>query len=104
MVGFYEGMYFLMAQLLSDEKHRCICSIVGTKGTAKTELAKFISTNKAVLSHFDCVISTAELLKNEIAKAAKIIMGGQHKSYSEPWLHLIVVDDLQTQLPMSGIP
>ena len=54
MVGCYEDLEFLMAQLLSDEKHWCIYSIVGTKGTDKTELTKFIYRNNIVLSNFDC--------------------------------------------------
>ncbi|QCE07786.1 disease resistance protein RPM1 [Vigna unguiculata] len=110
MVGFDEDVEILMAQLLSDEKHRCICSIVGTKGTGKTELASFIYRSEAVLSHFDCVIwvtpsSTVEPLKNQIAKkAAEIIMGGEHDMWTTQVVlttlatkkYLIVVDGFQT--------
>ncbi|KAK7356548.1 hypothetical protein VNO80_15822 [Phaseolus coccineus] len=108
MVGVDEEVGFLMAQLLSGEKHRCITSIVGSKGTGKTKLARFIYKSKAVVCHFDCVIwvtpsSTVEGLKNKIAKrAAKIIMGGEDDT-TEVVLttlankkHLIVVDGVQT--------
>jgi len=110
IVGFDEDVEILMAQLLSDEKHRYITSIVGTKGTGKTELAKFIYRSKAVVCHFDCVIwvtpsSTAQQLKIKIAKkAAKIIMEGEDDRRTTKVVlttlatkkHLIIVDGVRT--------
>ncbi|WVY96599.1 hypothetical protein V8G54_028750 [Vigna mungo] len=109
MVGFDEDVEILMAQLLSGEKQLCICSIVGTKGTGKTELARFIYRSEVVLSYFECVIwvtpsSTVERLKYKIAKKAAKTMGYDHDNWPRRSVlgmlslrrYLIVVDGIQT--------
>ncbi|XP_058770170.1 disease resistance protein RPP13-like [Vicia villosa] len=83
VVGFDDDAQVMMDQLLSDEKRRCITWIVGIGGAGKTELAKMIFQDSAVVSHFECRVwvsltskSNQEELFEEINKeAAKQIQG-----------------------------
>lgn len=52
VVGFHDDRQALMAELLSDEKRRCITWIVGIEGTGKTTLAKLIFEDNTVVAHF----------------------------------------------------
>ncbi|CAL5209033.1 unnamed protein product [Lathyrus oleraceus] len=52
VVGFDDDAQVLMAELLSDEKRRCITWIVGIGGIGKTTLAKLIFEDKTVVAHF----------------------------------------------------
>jgi len=52
VVGFHDDTQVLMAELLSDEKRRCITWIVGIGGTGKTTLAKLIFEDNTVIAHF----------------------------------------------------
>jgi len=113
IVGFDEDARAVMVQLLSNEKGRCITSIVGIKGTGKTTLAKLIFRNQSVVDNFDCRIwvsvsssyYTVKELREEIAKkAAKLIMGDQPETWTtkdvletlESKKHLIVFDGVET--------
>ncbi|RDX63429.1 Disease resistance protein RPP13, partial [Mucuna pruriens] len=110
-----EDVELLTKQLLSDEKCRCITSIVGIEGTGKTTLATLIFSNKKVIDRFTCRIwvsvsssSTDEQLMEEIEKeAATQIMGAQRDRWTtqDPTLalralactkYLIVVDAIQS--------
>jgi len=107
VVGFDDDVHVLMAQLLSDEKRRCITSIVGIEGTGKTTLAKLIFEEKAVINHFKCHIwvsvppsHEAQRLIDEIAKEATKQIKGDWSS--DPVLetlantkYLIVVDGIE---------
>ncbi|KAG5004649.1 hypothetical protein AAZX31_10G186200 [Glycine max] len=112
IVGFDEEVEVLMNQLLSDEKSRCITSIVGIEGTGKTTLASLIFDNQVVKDNFDCRVwvsvppsCTVEQLLQEVAEeAAKQIMGGQQDRWTTQVVfttlantkYLIVVDGIKT--------
>ncbi|KAL5139282.1 Disease resistance RPP8-like protein 3 [Glycine soja] len=112
IVGFDEEVEVLMNQLLSDEKSRCITSIVGIEGTGKTTLASLIFENQVVKDNFDCRVwvsvspsCTVEQLLQEVAEeAAKQIMGGQQDRWTTQVVfttlantkYLIVVDGIKT--------
>ncbi|CAJ1976612.1 unnamed protein product [Sphenostylis stenocarpa] len=113
IVGFDEDAKVVMVQLLSNEKVRCISSIVGIKGTGKTALAKLIFRNQSVIDHFDCriwisvspTLCTLEQLRDKIAEqAAKLIIRHQPEKWTtidvlktlESKKHLIVFDGVET--------
>ncbi|WJX20113.1 hypothetical protein P8452_09705 [Trifolium repens] len=108
VVGFDDDTQVLKAQLLSDEKHRCITWIVGIKGTGKRTLAKLIFEDSAVVGHFDyrlrVSLSTSNLtapqLLEEISKEAENQKNWE--SSSKPVLetlalskYLIVIDGIE---------
>ncbi|PNX89187.1 disease resistance protein rpp13-like, partial [Trifolium pratense] len=111
IIGFGDDAQVLIAQLLTDEKCRCITWIVGIGGTGKTTLAELIFHDNAVISHFECRISvslpsnlnsnyTAQQLLEEIAKeATKIIKGDPQSDLVLETLagkkYLIVVDGIE---------
>ncbi|XP_004496125.1 putative disease resistance RPP13-like protein 2 [Cicer arietinum] len=110
IVGFDDDVHVLMAQLLSDEKRRCITCINGIEGTGKTTLARLMFDHNTVVAHFQCRLwvsvpsnsnCTAQQLLEEIVKKAAIQIEGQDSStdYVLATLartkYLIVVDGIK---------
>ncbi|XP_004496122.2 putative disease resistance RPP13-like protein 2 [Cicer arietinum] len=104
VIGFDDEAHVLMAQLLSDEKRRCITWIVGIGGTGKTTLAKLIFEDKTVADHFECQVwvsscKPAQRLLQQIANqitpdssfssSSDVLQTLAHKKY------LIVIDGIE---------
>jgi hypothetical protein len=110
IIGFGDDAQALLAQLLTDEKCRCITWIVGIRGTGKTTLAELIFDDSSVVSHFECRIYvslhstlnsnyTAQQLLEDIAKEAARIINLDQQSDELKILagkkYLIVVDGME---------
>ncbi|CAJ2629356.1 unnamed protein product [Trifolium pratense] len=111
VVGFDDDTQVLMAELLSDEKHRCITWIVGIGGTGKTTLAKLIFEDNTVVAHFqrrlwvslpsDC--TTNQLIAEIGKEAAKQIAVEEGEILSTDYIletlarakYLVVVDGIK---------
>ncbi|XP_058770148.1 probable disease resistance RPP8-like protein 4 [Vicia villosa] len=107
VVGFDDDVEVLMAELLSEEKCRCITWIVGIGGTGKTTLAKLIFEDNTVVDHFQRRVwmslpsnCTADQFVAEIGKEAAEKTSVEEENMSTDYLltalartkYLIVVD------------
>ncbi|CAK8572967.1 unnamed protein product [Lathyrus sativus] len=110
VVGFDDDTQVLMAELLSDEKRRCITWIVGIGGTGKTTLAKLIFEDNTVVTHFQHHIwvslpsnCTTNQFVAEIGKAAAKQITVEEENLSTNYLlgtlactkYFIVVDGIE---------
>lgn len=112
IIGFDDNIEVLMGQLLSNEEHLCITSVVGIEGTGKTTLASFIFNNDAVVDHFHYRVWVSMAQNHDfepLEYRAKQIMGVEEVNWTtkedliqklitvlENKRYLIVIDDVQT--------